>query len=77
MKSWSHWTREGVFKIEPIVLGGSLHFRLWCGDTDLKVYMRPSTAARSISEGAHDQTLGFAASGLGVPASPDDWNGFR
>lgn len=77
---WSHWTPEGTFKIEPVILGGSWHYRLWFNKndliSDLGVYSYASTAAESIGQGNHDQALGFAASKLGVPVLLKDWNGF-
>jgi hypothetical protein len=72
---WTHWTREGTLKIEPVKLLGALHFRLWFGETDLGVYLSLFTAAASIGEGKHDQRLGLMVSRLDVPPSPNDWNG--
>ncbi len=81
MKNWvSHWTSDGTFKIELVILGGSDHYQLWFNKDDLSinlgVYSYPFTAAESIGRGDHDQALGFAASKLGVPAALKDWNGF-
>lgn len=76
-KTITHWTKEGTFKIEWVILGGSWHYRLWCNTTDLGVYSYPFTAAESIGLGKHDQALGFSASSLGVPPAISDWNGFR
>ncbi len=76
----SHWTSDGTFKIELVILGGSDHYQLWFNKDDLSinlgVYSYPFTAAESIGRGDHDQALGFAASKLGVPAALKDWNGF-
>jgi hypothetical protein len=72
-----HWTNKGTFKIEQVFVGGSWNYRLWHNETDLGLYNNPYTAARSIGEGQHDQTLGFSASLLGVPPTLKDWNGFR
>lgn len=84
---WSHWTREGTFKIAPKMLGGSWHFELWfkekvandrvAKDIFLATYSFPSTAAQSISEGEHDQALGFLASALFVPKDHGEWNNLR
>jgi hypothetical protein len=72
-----HWTNEGTFRIEPVILGGSWHAELWFNDVKLGTYSRDITAAESISDGKHDQVLGFEVSRLNVPRSPEDWNGFR
>lgn len=76
MKGWSHWTPEGTFKIEPVILGGSWHYQLRFKGALLATYSYASTAAESIGNGEHDQALGFAASKLSVPSSPQGWNGF-
>jgi hypothetical protein len=72
-----HWTKLGTFRIEPVVLGGSWHYVLWCGETNLGPYSYPWTAAASVGEGKHDRTLGFDASTLGVPPDLRAWNGFK
>jgi hypothetical protein len=78
-ESVSHWTRGGTFLIELVFVGGSWMCRLWHekdqNKTDLGLYFYASTAAESIGQGKHDQTLGFAASALGVPPTIKDWNG--
>jgi len=84
LDGWSHWTREGTFKIIPKMLGGSWHYELLFKTTAindivakeirLATYSFPSTAATRISEGKHDHELGFPASELGVPTDPDKWN---
>jgi hypothetical protein len=78
-QSVSHWTREGTFLIEEDFVAGSWGWRLWHekdhNKTDLGFYIYPSTAAESIGQGKHDQTLGFAAKSLGVPPTIKDWNG--
>jgi hypothetical protein len=76
-RNYSHWTNIGTFRIEPVTLGGSWHVVLWFNDANLGTYSYPETAAESISDGKHDHILGFEASRLGVPRSPDSWNGFR
>ncbi len=75
MKAWTHWTREGTFRIEPVILSGSWFYKLWLNKVDLGVYGYAFTAAASINQGAHDEALGFGASKLGVPAAVKDWNG--
>ena len=76
-KPWTHWTNKGTFKIVPVMLGGSPHCELWLNETRLGTYSYVFTASASISNGEHDQTLGFEASKLGVPESAADWNGFK
>jgi hypothetical protein len=73
----SHWTNKGTFTITPTILHGLLFSELWFKETNLGTYNLPSTAAKDIFEGKHDQTLGFKASALGVPLDPVEWNGFR
>jgi hypothetical protein len=73
----SHWTSDGTFRITPKILGGSLFCELWFKEIKLGTYNLPSTAAKSLSEGKHNQEIGFKASALGVPSDPDKWNGFR
>ena len=79
VSGWSHWTNQGTFLIEIVSVGGSWTCRLWHekdqNKTDLGLYFYASTAAESIGQGKHDQTLGFAASSLGVPPAVKDWNG--
>jgi hypothetical protein len=79
MNGWSHWTNRGTFLIEVVSAGGSWMCRLWHekdkSKTDLGLYFYPSTAARSIGQGEHDQALGFAASSLSVPPTVEGWNG--
>lgn len=76
-KPWTHWTNKGVFKIVPVMLGGSPHSELWFNDRRRGTYSYVYTAAESISRGEHDQALGFEASKLGVPVMAGDWNGFK
>lgn len=75
----SHWTNEGTFRITPKLLMGELFWELWFREIRLGTYNYLSTAAESVSEGKHDQELGFKASALGVPSDPDKWEwfGFR
>lgn len=63
--------------ITPKPLRGMLFFELWFKEINLGTYNFRSIAAESISEGKHDQELGFKASALGVPSDPNKWNGFR
>jgi hypothetical protein len=72
-----HWTSEGTFRITPKTMAGSLFCELWFREINLGTYNYPSTAAKSILEGKHDQEIGFNASVLGVPLDPDKWNGLR
>jgi hypothetical protein len=76
---WSHWTNKGTFLIELDYVGGSWMCHLWHEKdkikTDLGLYIYANTAAERIGQGEHDQTLGFAASSLGVPPTVKDWNG--
>lgn len=72
----SHWTREGTFTIRPKILRGLLFWELWFNKIRLGTYNFRLTAAESISEGKHDQELGFKASALGVPSDPDKWGWF-
>lgn len=70
----THWTNKGAFRIEAVVLGGSVFCKLWFNDQHLATYTYAFMAAESISKGEHDQMLGFKASGLNVPVSVKDWN---
>ncbi len=72
--SKSHRTRSGTFKIEQRVVDGSDHYILWFNDRELGSYGFAPAASASISEGKHDQILGFEASKLGVPASLALWS---
>jgi hypothetical protein len=76
-RNYSQRTKLGTFRIELVILRGSWLIILWFTDTRLGTYNLPSTAAKSISDGKHDQILGFEAATLGVPRSPEDWNGLR
>jgi hypothetical protein len=78
-KTWSksHRIRNGAFKIEHRVLEGSDRYILWFDDKELGTYNFAPAAAASISQGKHDQILGFEASKLGVPAPLALWNGFK
>ena len=77
IEGWSHWTKEGTFKITRTTMAKSLFYKFFFMDVDLGLYCTHLKAAESISEGKHDQQLGFKASSLGVPSDPDKWNGFR
>jgi hypothetical protein len=60
---WSYRTDQGAFFIEQDFVAGSLVFRLSHekdqANSYLGLYLQPLTAARSISEGQHDEKLGF------------------
>jgi hypothetical protein len=77
MRSWSHWTGKGVFEIRAEFKAGSWTFALWFNDRLLDRYFYLDSACASISAGDWDDALGFKASALGVPTSPDDWKGLR
>jgi hypothetical protein len=77
VRGWSHWTNQGTFRIEPVILAMSWHFVLWFNDKNLGTYSYPHTAAESISQGKHDEGLGFDASRLGVPSNFEQWNGYK
>lgn len=74
---WSHWTKEGTFRIEYVNLAGSTACKLSFNNIELGIYLYPSTAAESVSRGHHDHALGFKASALSVPNWLDEWNGFK
>jgi hypothetical protein len=79
LMSWSYSTEQGTFLIEKDFVAGSLVFRLshekHQAKSYLGLYLSPLVAAASISEGQHDDNLGFAGSSLAVPLSVEDWNG--
>jgi len=77
LKEWRHWTPNGTFRIETVILLGSPNYLLWFNQVELAVYELPGEAAKSISSGEHDKTLGIPASALSVPESPEEWNGFK
>jgi len=76
IKSWSHWTPEGAFKITPKVLATSWFYELSLGDRPLATYDYAFTAAGSIGAGEHDSTIGAKGASLNVPDDPAKWNGF-
>ena len=76
-KSWSHWTGKGVFEIKVEFMLGFPLFVLRFNDQVLFKYLELGSACASVSAGEWDETLGFKASALGVPASHKDWKGLR
>jgi hypothetical protein len=79
LMGWSYRTDQGTFLIEQDFVAGSLVFRLSHEKDQAKsylgLYLNPLIAAGSISEGQHDEKLGFAAASLNVPSAVEDWNG--
>lgn len=73
---WKHWTKQGTFRINAAILGGSWHFILSLNDKQIGTYSYLFSAAESIGRGDHDQELGFPASRLDVPTNPESWNDF-
>lgn len=57
-KSWTHWTRFGVFELKQIYAARSALFELYFKGEFLGRYIEPTSAAADVIFGRYDVQIG-------------------
>lgn len=76
-KSWSHWTRHGVFEIKLDFKLGLRVYDLYYNGKFIETFLSDFTVIRSIQDGVLDNKLGLSGADLEVPSSLKNWNNLK